>query len=770
MVTLLRLVGAVLALAAFSVPMIASGGDSSGISDQLSLAFSDFPEWALDIATATLQISTLAAPLIGLLGLTALRRWRRLGYAVATFVIAGTVAVLVSTLAGNEVFGLRPDGPARYGLGAAFPSNTSIIMITALILVDLPWWPHRWRRYGWAVVTTATLARFGATLAEPATILVAVTSGIVAARLAQLAVGIPNTRPNPTSVGDRLAEFGYSFCTVTAGTALPGFTSFRATTKDGRLLYVKVISRETWATFLPVRIYRTLRFREVGDDRPFAHLRNKVEHEALCALKARSDGVSTVRLAVVTDLPPDAMLMAFDARPLRPISSLQPDERPADLLVKVWSIVTQLRRSHTVHHRLNGDYLLVDADGEVVVVDFAAAELGASARAMAADVAEVLAATGSRIGVEQAVAAAVHAVGPDVVASALPRLQPLALTRPTRAILKQTGSLESLRAEVQRVTGAPDVPIEALERIKPRTVITVLLAAAAVAAVVPQLVGAGDAWGLVADANWGWAAMAVVLSAFTYVGAALALDGSLPDRLPFGPNLGVQVATSFVGVAAPGGALAVTARFLQKRGVDPAVSVAAVSIDTVAGVLVHITLLGAFVGFAGSTGLSGFALPSTMTIGLVTLAVAVLVGLAVAVPSSRAIMVSRFVPAVRRSFHGLAETARQPAKMLELFGGSALVTLGYILALVVSVSAFGTGPSFTSIALVYLVGSVVSSVAPTPGGIGAVEATLIAGLTAAGMTGEAAVAAVFLFRLATFWLPLLPGWLAFTSLERSGNL
>jgi glycosyltransferase 2 family protein len=142
----------------------------------------------------------------------------------------------------------------------------------------------------------------------------------------------------------------------------------------------------------------------------------------------------------------------------------------------------------------------------------------------------------------------------------------------------------------------------------------------------------------------------------------------------------------------------------------------------------------------------------------------------VAVPWSRALLVTRVLPATKRSLANIGEIARQPSKMIELFGGSLTITMGYILALEVSVSAFGAGPAFTSIALVYLIGSVVSSVAPTPGGIGAVEATLIAGLTSAGMTSTTAIAAVIMFRLATFWIPLLPGWGALVVLQRSGDL
>jgi len=46
----------------------------------------------------------------------------------------------------------------------------------------------------------------------------------------------------------------------------------------------------------------------------------------------------------------------------------------------------------------------------------------------------------------------------------------------------------------------------------------------------------------------------------------------------------------------------------------------------------------------------------------------------------------------------------------------------------------------------------------------------LAALTAAGLDKETAVPAVFLFRLATFWLPILPGWLAFTWLQRTDRI
>jgi len=70
--------------------------------------------------------------------------------------------------------------------------------------------------------------------------------------------------------------------------------------------------------------------------------------------------------------------------------------------------------------------------------------------------------------------------------------------------------------------------------------------------------------------------------------------------------------------------------------------------------------------------------------------------------------------------------------------------------------AFSRSVPIAKIGLVYLTGSAIGSIIPTPGGFGAVEAGLTAGLTAAGV--PVAVSAVLLFRLLTFWLTIPFGW------------
>ncbi|HEX5643480.1 MAG TPA: lysylphosphatidylglycerol synthase transmembrane domain-containing protein, partial [Thermoleophilia bacterium] len=270
-----------------------------------------------------------------------------------------------------------------------------------------------------------------------------------------------------------------------------------------------------------------------------------------------------------------------------------------------------------------------------------------------------------------------------------------------------------------------------------------------------------------------WALWAVVASAATYVAAAIGLMGAVPGHVPFFGTVGAQLAGSFVNRITPArvGGIATNVRFLQKQGIDLAVASSSIGLQQLSGLLVHVSLSFLFLLWAGRSGAGAIDfLPSGQTVLVGLTAVLALSGLLFLLPWGRKILSKRVLPILRRSGHGIADVARRPLKLVELFGGSAVLTLAYIAAFVLSVEAFGGGVGIASIGVVYLVGSAVSSVAPTPGGIGAVEAALIAGLTAVGLEREIAVPAVFLFRIATFWLPIVPGWIMFFVLQRRGDL
>ena len=102
-----------------------------------------------------------------------------------------------------------------------------------------------------------------------------------------------------------------------------------------------------------------------------------------------------------------------------------------------------------------------------------------------------------------------------------------------------------------------------------------------------------------------------------------------------------------------------------------------------------------------------------------------------------------------------------------IVAGCAATTLGAALALWASVEAFGGNTSFVTVTVVTMVGGTLASAAPTPGGVGAVEAALIGGLAAFGVPAAVAVPSVLLYRVLTCWLPVFIGWPVMRLLTRN---
>jgi undecaprenyl-diphosphatase len=269
-------------------------------------------------------------------------------------------------------------------------------------------------------------------------------------------------------------------------------------------------------------------------------------------------------------------------------------------------------------------------------------------------------------------------------------------------------------------------------------------------------------------ARLGWLALAAVALATTYLMAAVALLGAARRRLPIGRTWAVQVAAAFTNRLAPAGlgGMRTNVQFLEVEGTPRPAAVAAVGLNSIAGFAVHVVGLLAIVPLLGARRaafhFSGPDLPDHFNVLLAVVGGLVAVGLARWAGRLRA----RVGRPVREGASALVGALRHPASAAALFGGSAGVTLGYVLALAACTHAFGVGVGLPVVTAVYLGGSAVASVAPTPGGLGALEGSLVAGLTAAGAPAGPAIAAVLTFRLITYWLPVMPGLVAYRSFRR----
>jgi uncharacterized membrane protein YbhN (UPF0104 family) len=220
------------------------------------------------------------------------------------------------------------------------------------------------------------------------------------------------------------------------------------------------------------------------------------------------------------------------------------------------------------------------------------------------------------------------------------------------------------------------------------------------------------------------------------------------------------VANKFAATTTPAGVggLALSARYLQKGGLNPLRATTAVALQQSVQVITHLGLLIFFSTAAGvSADLARFV-PNATVLYLVAGLALGLIGAFLFVPKLRRWLSTAVRPRLKELVNDLVDLAREPKRLAAIVAGCAATTLGAAFSLWASVEAFGGNTSFVTVTVVTMVGGTLASAAPTPGGVGAVEAALIGGLAAFGMSAAIAVPSVLLYRVLTCWLPVFVGW------------
>jgi uncharacterized protein (TIRG00374 family) len=125
--------------------------------------------------------------------------------------------------------------------------------------------------------------------------------------------------------------------------------------------------------------------------------------------------------------------------------------------------------------------------------------------------------------------------------------------------------------------------------------------------------------------------------------------------------------------------------------------------------------------------------------------------------------VRRSLPELRASLSAL----RSSNKLALLFGGSLATEILFAVALGLFALGLGSRIGLADLLVLNIGVALINRVIPIPGGIGVSELGLTVGLAAAGMSDEAALAAVLLYRVSTFYLPPTWGFFALRYLQRN---
>ena len=726
------------------------------------------------LLTGLLQYLAVLAPLIVTVTVLRRRRYRL----AATLVVAGAAAFLAVLGLEHLVGGgtspvVLVHGHAESWLARASFPGLPVFAAASAVLVGLePWLTRPWQRATWAVLIGAAAVRLVLGTVVPMGLVLAILVGTTVGLALIVGLGVPDRRLDAEGVATVLGQLGIQPVVVApADVMAKGSRPFLATTVTGRRLFVKVLGVEQRTADLLYRAYRLARLRGVGDTRPAASLTQAVEHQALVGMLADRAGVRVPRVERISQAADGSVLLVLEAVDGVVLDRVEPERLDDNVLTSIWEEVDRLHRAGIAHRSLRSGNMMLDGEDRPWIIDFGFSQIDATDLQSDIDVAELLASLSAICGPDRTVRAAVGVLGAPAVGSAIKFLQPLALSFATRRALKsETGLLGEVRGVVAAASGASPEDMARVVRVRPRTLLMMAVAAGAFYFLLPQLAHVGDSWRAFGSGSWSWIAFVLAMSAVTYLGAAVAMLGTVRQRLAFVPTLFTQLAGSFVNRVTPAnvGGMALNGRFLQKSGADAGTAIAGVALNSLAGAASYGALMVTFFTWSGSDLAKSFKLPSASKVLVVIVVVGAVAGGVLVTGWGR----RRLLKPVRRGIHSslvnLREVAKSPAKLAMLFGGSLVVTLAYIAAFAGAARAFGGTLPVATLGAVYLGGKAIAAAAPTPGNLGALEAALAAGLTGVGMTAGAAVSAVLTYRLATYWIPILPGWLAWHLVQRWG--
>jgi uncharacterized membrane protein YbhN (UPF0104 family) len=338
--------------------------------------------------------------------------------------------------------------------------------------------------------------------------------------------------------------------------------------------------------------------------------------------------------------------------------------------------------------------------------------------------------------------------------------------------MRDSEALDELRtADGRRVRVTPfdqtadvTMPDEFEPRRLVRRTLQIVAALAVVGLVLLLAPGLGEVRDLLTEARPEWVALAVAFEAMSCVSYVLLFRPifchSMPWRTSWEIGLAELGAGSIVPASGAGG-LALGAWILREGGM-PAERIASRS---VAFFLIKSSVNFIAVAVLGSVmalGLLGPDLSAWLT----------------AVPAAGAVIVIAAVLVVPRLGVGgpVAADAGRMRRIVQIVRSRNLLvitgSLGYWAwdnaVLWATFHAFGFSPPIAVILLGYLIGQL-GGLLPLPGGLGGIDGGLIGTLIVYGTPAAATAAAVLVYRVILFWLPLLLGAVAFISLRRGLN-
>jgi uncharacterized protein (TIRG00374 family) len=758
--------GIAVVVVAVSIPVMQA---NSAAELKVAHALNPPPEAISWLVTSVFWLGSVGViVLLAILGLLVPRlvavRWT----AVAAVVTWG-VCLLLGHILGPSAG--RPTTGALAGLDPSYPVTQFAVTI-AVAATALPYLSRPLHRLVGSLVTLASIAAVVSGSALPVNTVSSLAIGWGVAAALHLVVGSPLGLPSPGEVTGWAAGLGVPVESIArAPRQVWGVEMFTGHDAAGQPIELSVYGRDASDARVLAKLWRFCFYRDSGPALILDRLQ-QVEHEAYLTFVAGRAGVLVPEVLAAGRFGPSRDAALVTRRLDGPTLAEADDGVLSDkTLDEVLQTVFRLRDARLAHGTLGAETIIVSPAG-ICLRDFRSASASASDGRLDGDLAAALAALAVRAGAVRTAAAAGRVLDAGTARGALVHLQRSALDPVTVQVLRRHKHLlPQLRAAIASEAGIEVPKLAEAKRVSWVNLIFGIGTLIGVWAIIGVLADVRASLDVIKGASWGWVALTFVLAQLPIAAEAWALNSAVPGQLPYGRCLALETSNTFTALVGGDTAVfAVRVRFFQRQGYEATAAVSSGAIATTASWTAKSLLFLIALPFAAGN----FHAPSSsgdrQTAIWIVLAVVLAAGIAIAVvtlvPRLRRLVSHKVRPVLVNIWANVKAIATEPRKIAYIAAGSVLAQLLVAAALGASLHAVGEQASLATILVVMTLASIIGGAVPVPGGLGVVEAGLIAGLTAAGIPQDQAVAAVFIQRMFTAYLPPIWGWATLAWMRR----
>lgn len=541
---------------------------------------------------------------------------------------------------------------------------------------------------------------------------------------------------------------------------------YTMSTVNGRHYIVSVLDNQAHLTGYLNQVWQLIRLNGVAvrQDRS-AISANHHHYGMINAL--HSIGLTAPDAYGVADVS-ESSILVLDAR--TQAQQCNPKDLTDDDLLSFMQYLERAHRRGFTHRRITEDVLARNAQGELYIAGWQNGDYASGFTNIALDKVQLLALFAALFGIDRTVQVAQRAWGDEEIINLIPFVQKAAVPSATRSLEGWNKTLlENLRKAMSALVpqeAAENTEQVTLSRFSVRSFFAMLLLVVAVVVIFTQM-NPAEMIKAAKNANLWMVVLCAGFSFLAWVGSAISLGGFMsPDRRrPLG-LLCSQMAAGFTAVSMPAGIgpAFVNLQFLRKSGYRNTTATAIMSAVWAVQAIITVLMLLVIGIISGKNTFSGMI--PTNTLIIVIAAVALIVSIAMAIPPIRKKITDKYLPLVKSYARSLLETLTQPKELLLSACGALLLNLSTGFGFWAALLAFGVHTNPIETTFIFLLANTLGSAVPTPGGLGAVEATLSLAFTGVGVPSSIAISATLVYRIVFYWIRIPIGALAMKWLDK----